>query len=56
MNVLHIFRSKPDENVAELKKPFAQHDEKERALYAKDTDWDGVVDDIFASDKVICWW
>ena len=56
MNVLHIFRSTPDENVEELKKPFAQYEEKERALYDSGIDWEGVVDDIFAADKVICWW
>lgn len=56
MKVLHILRSEPDENVEQLKKPFARHEEKERVLYDGDIDWDGVVDDIFASDKVICWW
>ncbi len=56
MKVLHIFRSKPDENVKEIMEPFSDQDEKKTALYEPDVDWDILVDDIFSSDKVISWW
>jgi len=56
MKVLHIFKSVPDETVNELIKEFSDHEEKKTALYQSDVDWDCLVDDIFASDKVISWW
>ncbi len=56
MNVLHIFRSKPDENVKKLMASFSDQDEKKIAIYEPDVDWDTLVDDIFSSDKIISWW
>lgn len=56
MKVLHILRSQPDETVAALMKFFSDQEEKTVALYEGDVDWEALVDDIFAADKVISWW
>lgn len=56
MKVLHILKSRPDENIEELLASFSEQDEKKILLYQPDVDWETLVDDIFSSDKVICWW
>jgi hypothetical protein len=56
MQILHILRSKPDETVVALMEPLAGLDGKTVALFEDDVDWDALVDDIFASEKVISWW
>ncbi len=33
-----------------------RHETSVVVLYETETDWDALVDDIFAHDKVICWW
>lgn len=57
MNVLHILKSEPDQLVQDLKEKICQTNQcKELKVYSPDTDWNQVVDEIFAADKVICWW
>ena len=56
MQTLHILRTQPDQTVASLKRTFADQEEKTVALYAEDVDWEALVDDIFASKKIISWW
>ena len=60
--VLHILKSEPDETVARVIE--AQSHESEVAvvsLYRDEitghaVDWSRLVEDIFAYDRVICWW
>jgi hypothetical protein len=56
MQILHIMRSEPDETVASLQKSFSDLEGKTVALYEGDVDWETLVDDIFAADKIISWW
>lgn len=56
MNVLHILKSEPDETVRELMQAFADDRSETVTLYDGEVDWQGLVDRIFAADKVICWW
>jgi hypothetical protein len=60
--VLHILKSEPDETIAKVIE--AQSVEGEVAvvsLYRDEisgnvVDWSRLVEDIFAYDRVICWW
>lgn len=57
MKVLNIVRSEPDETVEKCIDAFSGgKDAKLIALYEGNVDWQGLVDDIFSYDKVICWW
>ena len=56
MDVLHIFRTEPDENVKTLVQAFEDVETKEVALYKSDPDYETLVEDIFKADKVISWW
>ncbi len=57
MKVLQIFRTEPDENVQKLSEFVSGENEAAVAvLYQGEVDWSKLVDDIFAHDKVICWW
>ena len=56
MNVLHILKSEPDETVEELLEAFRDEETTTVPLYEGNVDWADLVDAIFASDKVICWW
>jgi hypothetical protein len=56
MDVLHIFRSEPDENVNTLVGAFEDVETKETALYKTNPDYDTLVEDIFKAGKVISWW
>jgi len=57
MKVLNIVRSEPDDMIQKFVETFSKNQkDKVVALYKKDVDWDEVVDDIFAHDRVICWW
>lgn len=56
MQILHILRTQPDETVALLKNFFADQEEKTVVLYERNVDWEALVDDIFAAEKVISWW
>ena len=60
--ILHILKSEPDETTASVIE--AQSVEEEVAvvsLYRDEitgnaVDWSRLVEDIFAYDRVICWW
>lgn len=62
LSILHILKSEPDETVAGLIQ--AQSDEEYGAVVALYQDqitgsgvnWSRLVDDIFAYDRIICWW
>jgi len=57
MKVLNILRSEPDDMVAQWVEAFSKDEgAKKIALYEGDVDWPELVDEIFAHDKVICWW
>jgi hypothetical protein len=56
MQILHIMKTRPDETIASLKKSFADQEEKTIVLHEGDVDWEALIDDIFASEKVISWW
>ena len=57
MKILNILRSEPDEMVAQCVEAFSRDEEgKKIALYEGEVDWAGLVDEIFAHDKVVCWW
>lgn len=56
MKILHIMKTEPDETVEELLAAFADDDSTTVPLYEGNVDWAELVDEIFASEKVICWW
>jgi hypothetical protein len=56
MKVLHILKTEPDETVEQLMRAFADDEVTTVPLYEGGVDWDGLVDAIFAADKVISWW
>jgi len=57
MKILHILRSEPDDNVEQFMNVITNGDKsKIQPLHNGDVDWAALVDEIFAHDKVICWW
>jgi hypothetical protein len=57
MKVLNILRSEPDETVEKLGEAVSKDNQSSVSmLYGGHVDWEGLVDDIFLHDKVICWW
>ena len=56
MRILHILKTEPDATVEELVAAYAEEEVTTVPLYEGDVDWPGLVDEIFAADKVICWW
>jgi len=56
MKVLNILKTEPDETVEEFTLAFAGEEVETIPLYDGDVDWAALVDEIFAADKVICWW
>lgn len=58
MKNLNIFRSRPEEKFKDLADFVASDGEvQEVHLYEeKEVDYDGLLELIFASDKVISWW
>jgi hypothetical protein len=56
MKILHILKTEPDETVKEFTEAFADEEVTTVSLYEGEIDWTGLVDEIFAADKVICWW
>jgi hypothetical protein len=57
MRILHILKSEPDETIEKLIGYLTETDEiTVQPLFQGNIDWIRLVDDIFAHDKVICWW
>ncbi|MFZ0484368.1 MAG: hypothetical protein WAL93_13355 [Desulfobacterales bacterium] len=57
MKVLNILKSEPDETVEKLGEAVSKDNPSSvTMLYEDHVDWEGLVDDIFLHDKVICWW
>jgi hypothetical protein len=57
MKLLHILRTEPDETVERLIETLSgEEGVTVEALYQENVDWSRLVDDIFAYDKIICWW
>ena len=57
MKILHILKSEPDETVEKLSVVMSMEDPTSVVmLYDSPVDWSALVDQIFDSDKVICWW
>jgi len=57
MKVLHILRTEPEETVEKFTHHLAEEHEMSVVALDEDAqDGGGLVDDIFAYDKVICWW
>ena len=57
MKVLHVLKSEPDETIRTLMGSFAESSEvQEFEMYKGDVDYDKLIELVFDSDKVICWW
>ncbi len=57
MKILHILRSEPDEMIRMfIRETSAAAEPIEFPLYQENVDYDELVEKIFASDRVICWW
>ena len=57
MKLLHILKTEPDESVQKLCDCISKEVAASViALYEGKVDWPAVVDEVFAHDKVICWW
>jgi hypothetical protein len=57
MKVLQIIRTEPDDTVQNLSGLVSMKDDTPAVLlYQGEVDWPKLVDDIFAHDKIICWW
>lgn len=57
MRVLHILRSEPTELVrALIRGSFAGFEVEQVRLDEGDVDYDKLVQSIFASERVVCWW
>lgn len=55
--MLHILRTEPDEATLELIEGMPLREKTHVLhLYDETPDWDQIVDQIFAHDKIICWW
>ena len=57
MKFLHILRSEPDGLVRRFVKEMSSGGNgKEVPLYLGSVDYDRLLDEVFQSDMVICWW
>ncbi len=58
MKILHICKGAPDDMTDKFIDIISpdKSDCKSVLLSEGPTDWDGLVDDIFSYDRVICWW
>ncbi len=56
MSTLHVLRSEPDETTLTLIENISQEGPHFYRLYQGNIDWDDFVEQVFSSDKVICWW
>ncbi|HMK66519.1 MAG TPA: hypothetical protein VK564_12040 [Thermodesulfobacteriota bacterium] len=57
MKLLHIYRSKPTEEVQKLVKTLSEGQEADNfSLYEGEIDYAKLVEKIFSHDKVVSWW
>ncbi|UCH19830.1 MAG: hypothetical protein JSU83_14800 [Deltaproteobacteria bacterium] len=57
MKILHILRSEPNEMVMNFIRETSKNAVSlELPIYGEEVDYDQLVTEIFASDKVISWW
>ena len=57
MKILHILRSRPDDEVGTLMEGLSRDaDTTEIRLYEGDVDYEELVDLIFSHDRVVSWW
>ncbi|MBW1784383.1 MAG: hypothetical protein JRL30_27040 [Deltaproteobacteria bacterium] len=57
MKLLHILKSEPDDNTKALMAILSEGNETSQfPLYEANTDYEKLIDAIFANDKVISWW
>jgi hypothetical protein len=57
MTTLHVFKSEPDKITTTLVDLVSASDDKrEFNLYGEKPDYEGLIDQIFECDKIICWW
>ena len=57
MKILHILKSEPDEVVKILMEPSSGRNETRRfEMYNDNVDYERLIELVFESDKVICWW
>jgi hypothetical protein len=57
MKLLHVLKSEPDEVIKTLMQASSEgNDVQQFELFAKDVDYDKLVELIFENDKIISWW
>lgn len=57
MKVLHLLRSDPNELVQQIiNKNSGEESSMEVRLYQDQVDYKQIIEKIFNSDRVICWW
>ena len=57
MKILHILRSKPDEMTRNIiQRSFEDAQNIEMPLYEENVNYDKLLEEIFNSNKVVCWW
>ena len=57
MKILHILRSEPDEMVQHFVVETSENKEWEASrLFIDQVDYNELIQKIFASEQVICWW
>jgi hypothetical protein len=57
MTILHVFKSQPDDTTNTLVDIISGNSGKKAfMLYEDEPDYEKLIDQIFESDKVICWW
>ena len=57
MDILHIFKTKPDkETEVYIKKLSQDKNATTINLFSPDIDWDDVIDKVFLHKKVVTWW
>ncbi len=56
MKTLHILKSEPDSEIETFISTISGENPDIIELYKDSVDWHRVVEEIFAYDKVICWW
>lgn len=57
MTLLHIYRSKPTEEVLKLVKILSEGNDADTfSLFEGEVNYDQLVDLIFSHDKVVSWW